>query len=134
MIVLELLVFVLLDPLKSAEPPINCGNNCETASIVTAEHCLVAKLGLDSKYFFFSLYIKFSNSTISKLFVNFSNSFFIATLFLFKSLLHFFSNSLPFFPISFHSFKISSGKTKGSYFHFNFFLTSAISSSPNGDP
>ena len=37
-------------------------------------------------------------------------------------------------PIFFHSLNNSVGILNGSYFHFSFFLTSFISSSPNGLP
>ena len=39
-----------------------------------------------------------------------------------------------FSPIFLHSFNNSVGILNGSYFHFSFFLTSFISSSPNGLP
>ena len=53
---------MLFEPLRSAEPPINCGNNIETFSMTLDEHCLVAKLGFDSKYLVFSFLIKVSRS------------------------------------------------------------------------
>ena len=53
-IILELFVFVLLEPLKSAEPPINSGRKAEIFSIAAIEHCRVAKFGFDSKFLSFS--------------------------------------------------------------------------------
>ena len=38
LIILELLVFVLLEPLKSAEPPMSCGRIAEMLSIDDIEH------------------------------------------------------------------------------------------------
>ena len=124
----------MFEPLKSADPPIIWGNNFVTLSITAEEHCLVAMLGLDSKYFAFSSLIKFSRS--SKLFVllNFSNSDLISLLLTFKFFFHSFSNSIPFFPISLQDSKTSSGVEKGSFFHLSFLRTKEISSSPKGEP
>ena len=66
-ITLEFEVFVLFDPLRSADPPINCGRIDEMFSIILDEHCLVAKLGLVSKYFDFFSKINFSKFFKSEL-------------------------------------------------------------------
>ena len=47
---------------------------------------------------------------------------------------HFFSNSIPLSPIFLHVLRIFSGISNGLKFHFSFFLTRSISSSPKGDP
>ena len=133
-ITFELFVLVLLEPLKSAEPPTNCGKISETLSITDEEHCLVAKLGFESKYFSFSLSIRLSSSLNSDPLLNFSNSDIISLLFLLKDCFHISSYSVPFLPIFLHSFKTSLGIEKGLFSHFNFFLTREISSSPRGDP
>ena len=125
---------VLLDPLKSAEPPIILEESFVTHSITPCEQFLVAILGFDSKYFSFSLIIKFSSSFKLKFCIKFFNSSLIFSLFLSNVSFHFFSNSIPFFPISLHEFKTSLGIENGSLFHFNFFLTNEISSFPKGEP
>ena len=60
----ELFVFVLFEPLKSAEPPISCGSKAEILSIVAIEHCLVARVGL-FQILSFSFSIKFSKPSKS---------------------------------------------------------------------
>ena len=74
--ILELFVFVLLEPLKSAEPPISCGRKFEIFSIAAIEHCRVAKLGLASKCVSFSSIINFSKPAKS----NFSEILVISLL------------------------------------------------------
>ena len=46
-ITFELSVFVLFDPLKSADPPINSGSALDKLLITEEEHCLVAIFGFD---------------------------------------------------------------------------------------
>ena len=70
----------------------------------------------------------------SLLLIILENSSFIFLLFLSKTSFHFFSCLIPCSPIFLHSFKISFGTSKGSYFHFNFFLTRATSFSPRAAP
>ena len=50
----EFLVFVLFEPLKSADPPINSGNFFVIASINKEEDCLEAIDSFESKNFLFS--------------------------------------------------------------------------------
>ena len=45
LITFEISVFVLLDPLKSADPPISSGRTSDIHLITEEEHCLVAILG-----------------------------------------------------------------------------------------
>ena len=81
LIILELFVFVLLEPLKSAEPPISCGSIAEMLSIAVIEHCRVARLGFELKYLVFSFSIKLSKFPGSE-FIKFSSiSFFIFEFF-----------------------------------------------------
>ena len=47
LITLDFPVLVLLDPLKSADPPISSGRASEIISIILEEHCLVAIFGFD---------------------------------------------------------------------------------------
>ena len=58
----------------------------------------------------------------------------ILGFFLLISSCHLFSNCSPLLPIFLHSSKISLGISNGWLFHFNFFFTKDISSSPKGDP
>ena len=125
---------VLLDPLRSADPPINSGSNFDTVSIAKDEHSLVALFGFSLKYFFFSLLTRLSSLSKLLLFKILSKSFLVLDLFLFKLEFHFFSNSIPLFPISLQASKIFFGISKGLCFHFSFFLTRSISSSPSGEP
>ena len=98
------------------------------------EHSLVALVGFSLKYLSFSELINLSKLVKLLFFKIFSNSFLTFEFFLFKVSDHFFSKTMPFSPASLQESKIFFGTSKGSAFHFNFFLTSLISSSPNGEP
>ena len=54
MIIVENFVFVLFDPLKSADPPISSGRFFVIFSKTKAEDCLEAILDFKSKIFFLS--------------------------------------------------------------------------------
>ena len=125
---------VLFDPLRSAEPPISWGKILEIVSIAADEHCLVAILGFESKYFIFSFLIKSSRSFVFESIYIFFKADFILGFFLFNVSNHFFSNSTPFSPISLQAVKIALGISNGSLFHLSFFLTKVISLSPSGEP
>ena len=62
----RVICLVLLEPLKSAEPPIIQEDKDEIISIAAIEHCRVAKLGFRLKYLVFSFSIKISNLSNSE--------------------------------------------------------------------
>ena len=85
----------------------------EIVSIVIDEHCLVAKLGLASKYFAFSFLIN-SSKFFKLVSIKFSFSSDLILDFLFKIFVQSSSNLTPFLPISLQAFKILSGILNGS--------------------
>ena len=117
---------MLLDPAKSAEPPIKVLFFFIKAFNVSSDAFLVAKSLNSLSDIFFCSFRTFLKSFFKILFIFF--------LFFLKTLFHLFSSNSPFFPIFLHSFSIFFGISKGLKFQFKFFLTSFISSKPNGLP
>ena len=120
-------VLVLFDPARSAEPPIKVLFPFVSASSVSSEDFLVAKVLISFTeicFCFFRIFVKlfFKNLFMKKFF------FFSSTLF------HLFSSNSPFFPIVLHSFKIFLEFQMAYSSNLNFFLTSFISSKPRGLP
>ena len=79
---MENFVFVLFEPLKSADPPINSGKFFVIPSKTKAEDCLEAILGFVSKNFFYWSIISLSKFLGNLLLVDLENSSFNFLLFL----------------------------------------------------
>ena len=117
---------MLLDPARSADPPISSGISAVNKVKISSEDFLVA-VGFAS--------LIAAAFAVEKIL---SNNFELLLDSLFILLFAFccqrFLSLAPFAPMALHSFNISCGISNGPYFHFNFFLTKFISSSPRGLP